>query len=113
MSDEFQNYLKENGIVSQWTPPVTPQHNGVSERRNQTLLDIVQSMMTGTNLLLSFWGLALETATLLLNQVPFKIVSQHHMNYDMGNDLVLGDVMHMSSSHQLANWMKGRLNVSL
>ena len=33
-SGEFLNYLKENGIVSQWTPPRTPQLNGVSERRN-------------------------------------------------------------------------------
>ncbi|GKB80802.1 retrotransposon protein, putative, ty1-copia subclass, partial [Tanacetum coccineum] len=30
-----------NGIVQQLTPPYTPQHNGVSERRNRTLLDMV------------------------------------------------------------------------
>ena len=34
LSGEFLNYLKENGILSQWTPPATPQLNGVSERRN-------------------------------------------------------------------------------
>ncbi|KAM1707070.1 hypothetical protein ACFX2K_000210 [Malus domestica] len=34
LSNEFLDYLKECGIVSQWTPPGTPQHNGVSERRN-------------------------------------------------------------------------------
>ena len=43
-------------------PHGTPQHNGVSERHNRTLLDIVQSMMSLTNLPLSFWGYALETA---------------------------------------------------
>ena len=76
LSEEFQDYLRENGIVSQWTPPGTPQHNGVSERRNRTLLDMVRSMMPGTDLPLSFWGLALVTATFLLNQVPSKSVSQ-------------------------------------
>ncbi|GJY56189.1 retrotransposon protein, putative, ty1-copia subclass [Tanacetum coccineum] len=30
-----------NGIVQQLTPPYTPQNNGVSERRNRTLLDMV------------------------------------------------------------------------
>ena len=50
LSEEFQDYLRENGIVSQWTPPGTPQHNGVSERRNRTLLDMVRSMMPGTDL---------------------------------------------------------------
>ncbi|GKB11393.1 retrotransposon protein, putative, ty1-copia subclass [Tanacetum coccineum] len=34
----------------QLTPPYTPQHNGVSERRNCTLLDMVQSMMNLTTM---------------------------------------------------------------
>ncbi|KAJ9561208.1 hypothetical protein OSB04_006368 [Centaurea solstitialis] len=41
LSDEFDNHLMECGIVSQLTPPYTPQMNGVSERRNRTLLDMV------------------------------------------------------------------------
>ncbi|GKE96260.1 retrotransposon protein, putative, ty1-copia subclass [Tanacetum coccineum] len=40
-SHEFVNHMKSFSIVSQLTPPYTPQHNGVSERRNRTLLDIV------------------------------------------------------------------------
>ncbi|KAL0286032.1 UNVERIFIED_CONTAM: Retrovirus-related Pol polyprotein from transposon RE2 [Sesamum radiatum] len=40
LSGEFIDYLKENGILSQWTPPGTPQLNGVAERRNRTLLDM-------------------------------------------------------------------------
>ena len=55
-------------------PPGTPQHNGVSECHNRTLLDIVQSMMSLTNLPLSFWGYALETATFTLNRAPSKSV---------------------------------------
>ncbi|GJZ66046.1 retrotransposon protein, putative, ty1-copia subclass, partial [Tanacetum coccineum] len=35
------------------TPPYTPQHNRVSERRNHTLLDMVRSMMNLTTLPLS------------------------------------------------------------
>ena len=34
LSLEFDAYLKECGIVSQLTPPCTPQWNDVSERRN-------------------------------------------------------------------------------
>ncbi|KAL0430639.1 UNVERIFIED_CONTAM: hypothetical protein Sradi_0689900 [Sesamum radiatum] len=54
LSSEFTDYLKENGILSQWTPPETPQLNGVAERRNRTLLDIVWSMMSFTELPPSF-----------------------------------------------------------
>ncbi|GJS54739.1 retrotransposon protein, putative, ty1-copia subclass [Tanacetum coccineum] len=37
ISQEFKDYLKACGIVQQLTPPYTPQHNGVSERRYRTL----------------------------------------------------------------------------
>ncbi|GJW14641.1 retrotransposon protein, putative, ty1-copia subclass [Tanacetum coccineum] len=49
------------------TPPYTLQHNGVSERRNRTLLDMVRSMMNLTTLPLSFWDYALESASRILN----------------------------------------------
>ncbi|GKB49215.1 retrotransposon protein, putative, ty1-copia subclass [Tanacetum coccineum] len=40
LSHKFVNHMKSCGIVSQLTPPYTQQHSGVSERRNQTLLDM-------------------------------------------------------------------------
>ncbi|GJX72940.1 retrotransposon protein, putative, ty1-copia subclass [Tanacetum coccineum] len=40
MSQEFLDHLKEHGIITHRTPAYTPQHNGVSERRNRTLLDM-------------------------------------------------------------------------
>ena len=43
LSYEFGLHLKQCGIVSQLTPPGTPQRNGVSECRNRTLLDMVRS----------------------------------------------------------------------
>ena len=54
LSYEFGLQLKQCGIVSQLTPPGTPQHYGVSERRNRTLLDMVRSMMCLIDLPLSF-----------------------------------------------------------
>ena len=41
LSCKFALHLKQHGIVSQLTPPGTPQRNGVSKRRNRTLLDMV------------------------------------------------------------------------
>ena len=37
LSLEFDDHLRECGILSQLTPPGTPQWNGGSDRRNQTL----------------------------------------------------------------------------
>ena len=74
LSYEFGLQLKQCGIVSQLTPHGTPQRNGVSERHNRTLLDMVRSMLYLTDLPLSFWGCALETAAFTLNRAPSKSV---------------------------------------
>ena len=50
MSYEFGLHSKQCRIVLQLTPLGTPQRNGVSERRNRTLLDMVRSMMSLTDL---------------------------------------------------------------
>ena len=66
LSYEFGLQSKQSEIVSLLTPPGTPQCNGVSERRNRTLLDMARSMMSLTDLPLSFWGYALETVAFTL-----------------------------------------------
>jgi hypothetical protein len=53
-------------------PAGMPQCNGVSERCNRTLLDSVRSMMSLSDLSISFWGYALETAAFILNRAPSK-----------------------------------------
>ena len=50
--------------------------NGVSERRNQTLLDMVRSMMGFAGLPISVWGYALKSACYILNRVPSKSVAK-------------------------------------
>ena len=67
-SYEFGLHLKQCRIVSQLTPLGTPKCNGVPECCNLTLLDMVRSMMSLTDLPLSFWGYALETAAFMLNR---------------------------------------------
>ncbi|GJY08685.1 zinc finger, CCHC-type containing protein [Tanacetum coccineum] len=73
---DFENAFLDNRIITYRTPPYTPQHNGVSERRNRTLIDIVRSMMSQTTLPKSFWDYALETAARILNMVPTKKVKK-------------------------------------
>ncbi|KAK8528326.1 hypothetical protein V6N12_074857 [Hibiscus sabdariffa] len=68
--------LKECGIVSQLTPHDMSWWNGVYERRNRTLLDMVRSMMSHNDLPTSFWGHALETAAFTLNHVSSKSVQK-------------------------------------
>ena len=54
--------------------PGTPQKNGVAERRNRTLMDMVRSILSNSTLPLSLWMYALKTIVYLLNWVPSKAV---------------------------------------
>ena len=76
LSQNFDDHLKDCGIVSQLTQPGTPQWNRVSERRNRTLLDMVRSMISRTYLPISFRGYALVTAAFLLNRITSKEVEK-------------------------------------
>ena len=75
LSTEFTQFLKDNGIIAQLTPPYIPQMNGVSERINRTLLDMTRSMMSFLKLPISLWGYALETVARVLNVLPKKFVT--------------------------------------
>ena len=42
----FSGYLQENGIVWESTAPYTPQQNGISERTNRKLMNMVRAMLS-------------------------------------------------------------------
>ena len=69
---EFRDYLSKQGITSQLSALGVPQQNGVEERRNKTLMDMVRSMMSYSDLPNSFWGYALETTAYILKLEPSK-----------------------------------------
>jgi transposase InsO family protein len=70
----FAKFLQECGVDAQYTIPGEPEQNGVAERRNRTLMDMVRSMMSNTSLPTFLWGDALKTAAYILNRVPSRSV---------------------------------------
>jgi hypothetical protein len=70
----FVRFLQENDIVAQYSMPDDPQQNGVAERRNRTLMDMVRSMLSYSTLPISLWMDVLKTATHIINPVLSKSV---------------------------------------
>ena len=54
-------FLQEHGIVAQYTMLGSLNQNDVAERRNQTLMDMVRSMLSNSKLPRSLWNEALKT----------------------------------------------------
>lgn len=65
----MKKYLDNNGIEYQFTSPYTPQLNGVAERKNRTLIEMVRCMLNEANLPREFWGEAVTTANYLQNRL--------------------------------------------
>ena len=70
----FARFLQDHEIVAQYTMPSSPDQNGVTERRNRTLMDMVRSMSSNRSLPHFLWIEALKTIVYILNRVPTKVV---------------------------------------
>jgi len=71
---QFDNLCKEAGIKRHRTCTYTPQQNGVSERMNKTIMDIVRSMLAETGMSQEFWAEATSTAVYLINRTPNSFI---------------------------------------
>ena len=83
------NFLVDHGIKHQMTARYTPQQNGVAERKNRTVMDMVRSMMKAKDMPKEFWAEAVACAVYVLNrcssrsikkQTPYEIWSGNKPN---------------------------------
>ena len=54
----------------------TPNENGIVERRNRTLKDMVRSMINHSTFPEPLWGKVVKTAVYILNKVPSNEVAK-------------------------------------
>jgi hypothetical protein len=66
-SKEFLNYCKEVGIKRELTTPYSPQQNGVAERKNQTIMEAVKTMIHDQDLPMCLWVEAEKTTLYVQN----------------------------------------------
>ena len=68
----FAQICAENGIIHQTTAPYSPEQNGVAERKNRTLKEMMNAMLISSGLPQNMWGEALLSANYVLNKLPHK-----------------------------------------
>ncbi|GJT43217.1 putative ribonuclease H-like domain-containing protein [Tanacetum coccineum] len=56
------DYSREKGIKREYSVAMTPQQNGVAERRNMTLIEAARTMLADSKLPTTFWAEAVSTA---------------------------------------------------
>ena len=67
-------FLWESGIHKKFTTRCTPQQNGVGERKNRTIMDMVKSRLKAKHFQNEYWTEAINCAAYILNRCPTKSV---------------------------------------
>lgn len=55
-NSDLQQFFEAEGIINQTTCSNTPQQNGVAERKNRHLLEVLRAVSIEAHMPLSYWG---------------------------------------------------------
>lgn len=69
-SKGFEEFCGTHGIRKELTTAYTPQQNGVSERKNRTILNMVRSLLARGKVPKTFWPEAVNWSIHILNRSP-------------------------------------------
>ncbi|KAI3729842.1 hypothetical protein L6452_18513 [Arctium lappa] len=67
-NSSLNNFFENKGISHNFSSVRTPQQNGVTERRNRTIIEVARSMLNDSHLLTQFWAEAVNTACFTQNR---------------------------------------------
>jgi transposase InsO family protein len=68
-NSQIEGFLEDEGIKHEFSSPYTPQHNGIVERKNRTLLDMARTMLDEYKTPGQFWAEAINTACYSINRL--------------------------------------------
>jgi hypothetical protein len=69
-STEFTRYCTEHRIRRFLNALYSPQQNGMAERKNRTILDMIRSMLKSKKLSKEFWAKTVQCAIYVQNRCP-------------------------------------------
>jgi transposase InsO family protein len=69
---KFSDYCSSEGIKHEFSSPITPQQNGVVERKNRTIQESARVMLHAKSLPYHFWAEAMNTACYIHNRVTLR-----------------------------------------
>ncbi|GKB02682.1 putative ribonuclease H-like domain-containing protein [Tanacetum coccineum] len=92
---EMNQFCEMKGNLRQFSVAMTPQQNGVAERRNKTLIEAARTMLADSKLPTTFWAEAVNTACYVQNRVVVnsrtRIVEENlHIRFSESTPNVVG-----------------------
>ena len=108
---ETAAFMKSQGIEPLPSAPYSPESNGIAERLNRTLNEMVRAMLFQANMPQSFWGEAIIAAAEIKNllphaaldfKTPYEVFFGKHPSYDHIKPFGCLVDMHIPKQRQLS-----------
>ena len=71
-NEKFSKFCEKMGILHNFSAPRTSQQNGVVERKNRSLEELVRTMLSESSLPKYFWADAVSTSCYVMNRVLIR-----------------------------------------
>ncbi len=84
-SEEFRSVINEAGYLLKPTAADAPSQNGMAERPNRTLGNMVRCLLHSANLGPEYWSFALQHAVYLKNRLPHRMIQMTPYQTYTGN----------------------------
>ena len=68
----MESFCTRSGISQEFSAPITPQQNGVVERKNRVIQEMAIAMLYNKNVARNLWGEAVNTVCHTVNKVYFR-----------------------------------------
>jgi hypothetical protein len=72
VNDEVKEFCAQEGITIEASAPYSPSQNGIAERYNRTLIELVRAMLLAKGLPTFLWDEAVSHATYIRNRSPTR-----------------------------------------
>lgn len=70
----LRSFLESAGISHLTSPPHTPEHNGISERKHRHVVETGLTLLTHSGIPKSYWPYAFAAAVYLINRLPSPVL---------------------------------------
>ena len=75
VSETFQSFMLQNGILHQTSCVDTPSQNGLAERKNRHLLETIRALFFQMQVPKHFWVDVVSTTCFFINRMPSSVLN--------------------------------------
>ena len=78
----MESFCTRSGVSQEFSTPITPQQNGVVERKNKVIQEMARAMLHNKDVARNLWGEVVNTACHMVNKCTLDPVPRRpHMSY--------------------------------